>query len=76
MSLDREVLFAKKFTHSLLGEKILALQKARAAHSTADRYEIPQKDGNKISPYSPIFGEFLNSGNTSLIGEPIDWEGA
>ena len=50
MSLNREVFFAKKFIHSLLGEKILALQKARAAHSTADRYEIPQKDGNKISP--------------------------
>ena len=50
MSLDREVLFAKKFIHSLLGEKILALQKARAAHFTADHYEIPQKDGEKISP--------------------------
>jgi len=50
VSLNREVFFAKKFIHSLLGEKILALQKARAAHSTADRYEIPQKDGNKISP--------------------------
>ena len=25
----------------------------------------------KTSPYSLIFGEFLNSGNTSLIGEPM-----
>ena len=31
---------------------------------------------NKTSPYSPIFGEFLNRGNTSLIGEPVEWEGA
>ena len=30
----------------------------------------------KTSPYFPSFGKFLNSGNTSLIGEPIDWEGA
>ncbi len=33
-------------------------------------------DKPRISPYSPIFGEFLNSGNTLLIGEPIAWEGA
>src|SRR6266567_6858380 len=26
----------------------------------------------KTSPYSPVFGEFLNSGNTSLIGEPTN----
>ena len=50
MSLNKEVLFAKKFIHSLLVEKILALQKARVAHFTVDRYEIPQKDGNKTSP--------------------------
>src|SRR3989442_245701 len=31
-------------------------------------------DKRRTSPYSPIFGDFLNSGNTSLIGEPIDWE--
>src|SRR3989442_15357401 len=37
--------------------------------------QTPQKS-LRISPYSPIFGEFLNSGNTSLIGEPSDWEGA
>jgi hypothetical protein len=35
VSLNREVLFANKFIHSLVREKILASQKARTAHSTA-----------------------------------------
>jgi hypothetical protein len=65
VSLNRKVLFANKFIHSLVREKILALQKARTSHSTAERCEIPQemganKPGSAVWEAVPYRAEFAN----------------